>query len=165
MVRTITRSMTGQTDTPRPQRRGRRWRGERGQALIEFALAAPVLILLLLGLFEFGRGLNSYLTVITAARDAARLGAQIGASDTSQLKTLVDNEMSRLGTSNLPLSCSGPSICIKSCTTTNTPCTGSPLDKWMTVKVCYDHSMIVSVPLVGSGPIHMCSQTKIRIAI
>ena len=152
----------------RPTWFGRFKRSERGQALVEFALCAPVLVILLLGLFEFGRGLNSYLTVITAARDAARLGAQIGADsdDTARLKVLIDDEMSRLGASNLPLSCSGVSICIKSCTTTNTPCTGTPIaDKWMTVKVCYDHAMVVSVPLVGSGPIRMCSMTKIRIAV
>ena len=157
--------MTGYNNTRRSSRAARSGRSERGQAMIEFALSAPVLLLLLLGLFEFGRGLNSYLTVITAARDSARLGAQIGADDTSRLKSIVDGEMARLsGGSSLPLSCSGPSICIKSCTTTDAPCSPTT-DKWMTVKVCYDHAMVVSVPLVGDGPIHMCSQTKIRIAI
>lgn len=158
--------MAGQMQIKKPAWFGRFKRSERGQALIEFALCAPVLVILLLGLFEFGRGLNSYLTVITAARDAARLGAQIGAGDTARLKTLVDGEMSRLGPSNIPLSCTGVSICIKSCTTTNTPCTGTPIaDKWMTVKVCYDHTLVVSVPLVGDGPFRLCSETRIRIAV
>lgn len=35
-------------------------RDERGQALVEFALVAPVLLLLVLGILDFGRALNYY---------------------------------------------------------------------------------------------------------
>jgi Flp pilus assembly protein TadG len=144
-------------------RRSRRRRRERGQALLEFALSAPILVVLLLGLVEFGHGLNAYLTVINAARDAARLSAQIGASDTTRLKNLVDGEMSRLPNAPVPLGCSGAGICVTSCTTTSGPC--NPVnDKWVNVRVCYSHDLIVGVPWIFSGPLEMCSQTRIRIA-
>lgn len=54
--------------------------GERGQALVELALALPVLLVLLLGILEFGMLLNVYLTVEHGAREGARLGAT-GAED------------------------------------------------------------------------------------
>ncbi|MFI5259188.1 MAG: TadE/TadG family type IV pilus assembly protein [Candidatus Limnocylindrales bacterium] len=52
----------------RPATRG----PERGQSLVEFALVFPVFILLLAGIFDFGFGLYSQMTVINAAREAAR---------------------------------------------------------------------------------------------
>jgi Flp pilus assembly protein TadG len=47
----------------------------RGQALVEFALVVPVFILLVAGMIDFGMGLYSYMSIINAARDGARLGA------------------------------------------------------------------------------------------
>lgn len=55
-------------------------REERGQALVELALALPFLVLLLLGILEGGLLLNAYLAVEHAAREAARAGA-VGAGD------------------------------------------------------------------------------------
>ncbi|MGB7539760.1 MAG: TadE/TadG family type IV pilus assembly protein [Anaerolineales bacterium] len=50
------------------------WRGRRahGQSIVEFALMAPILLILLSGLFEFGFIFNSYLAVLDGARNAAR---------------------------------------------------------------------------------------------
>ncbi len=45
---------------------------ERGANALEFALLAPVLILFLLGIIEFGRGYNAKITVTHAAREAVR---------------------------------------------------------------------------------------------
>lgn len=50
-------------------------RGERGQALVEFALVTPLLLILLLGMVEFGRAWNTYQTVTDAAREGARVAA------------------------------------------------------------------------------------------
>lgn len=44
----------------------------RGQALVEFALVAPILILVLLVVLDFGRGLFYYTEMATGAREAAR---------------------------------------------------------------------------------------------
>ena len=48
-------------------------RGPRGQTMVEFALALPLLILLLVGVFDFGRAIFAYNTINNAAREAARL--------------------------------------------------------------------------------------------
>lgn len=53
-------------------RRARRGRGERGAALIEFALLAPVLIALLLGIIDFGVGFNDWISLRQGAREGAR---------------------------------------------------------------------------------------------
>jgi Flp pilus assembly protein TadG len=49
-------------------------RGERrGQTMVEFALALPLFILLLVGIFDFGRAIYASNTVSNAAREGARL--------------------------------------------------------------------------------------------
>lgn len=60
----------------------------RAQSLVEFAIALPVLILLLLGMVEFGFMLNTYLSLQDAARAAARRYSTINpfnADDTDNL--------------------------------------------------------------------------------
>lgn len=52
-----------------------RLRSRKGQALVEFALAAPVLCLLLFATFEFGRHYYARFTVRHAIAEAARFGA------------------------------------------------------------------------------------------
>ena len=52
----------------------------RGQALVEVALVLPLILMILLGIMEFGRAFNAYLTLQHAAREGARLGVT-GAGD------------------------------------------------------------------------------------
>jgi len=47
----------------------------RGQALVEFALVLPLLLMLLLGVADFGRVFSTSITLEAAARDAAEVGA------------------------------------------------------------------------------------------
>ena len=47
-------------------------RSQRSQALIEFALVSPVLLLLLFGIVDIGRAVFYYDTVNHAAREGAR---------------------------------------------------------------------------------------------
>ena len=47
-------------------------KSEEGQAAVEFAQLAPVVIVLLLAVIQFGVTFNNYLTVTDAARAAAR---------------------------------------------------------------------------------------------
>jgi hypothetical protein len=54
-------------------------RKSKAQALVEFAIVLPVLMLLLYGLLEVGRILFLYSTVVTASRQAARYGSASGA--------------------------------------------------------------------------------------
>ncbi len=50
-------------------------RGERGQSMVEMALAFPILLLILAGTLEVGKYFNDYLTVLDATREAARYAA------------------------------------------------------------------------------------------
>lgn len=48
----------------------------RGQSLVEMAIALPVLVIMLLGVFEVGRALRTYMIVANASREAARFAAK-----------------------------------------------------------------------------------------
>jgi len=48
--------------------------GERGQAVIELALTLPLLLLVVLGIFDFGFMFQRYEVVTNAAREGARVG-------------------------------------------------------------------------------------------
>jgi Flp pilus assembly protein TadG len=48
------------------------YKRRRGQALVEFALIVPMLLLLVMGVVEFGRAWNVYQTLTDAAREGAR---------------------------------------------------------------------------------------------
>ncbi len=50
----------------------------RAQAMVEFAIALPVLLLLLYGIIETGRFVFMYSTVVNASRQAVRYGATTG---------------------------------------------------------------------------------------
>jgi Flp pilus assembly protein TadG len=50
----------------------RRLRGEDGQTAVEFALMAPILIALLLGIIQVGLAFHNYVTLTDAARAGAR---------------------------------------------------------------------------------------------
>lgn len=48
--------------------------GEAGQALVEVAVALPILLALLVGIFEFARAYNVQQVITNAAREGARQG-------------------------------------------------------------------------------------------
>ena len=50
----------------------------RAQAMVEFAIALPVLLVLLVGIMEVGRMIFIYSAVINASREAARYGSAVG---------------------------------------------------------------------------------------
>jgi hypothetical protein len=54
--------------------RGRKRRERHGQTLVEFALILPIFILLLVGIFDFGRAIYAYNTISNASREAVRVG-------------------------------------------------------------------------------------------
>lgn len=58
--------------------RGRRLSGDRGVAIVEMAIVAPFLALLIAGIFEFGTLWRDDLTVETSTRAAARVVSNLG---------------------------------------------------------------------------------------
>src|SRR5262245_58004059 len=53
----------------------------RGQAIVEFAIALPVLLMTLIGIFEIGRMMIIYASITNASREAVRFGSAIGFAD------------------------------------------------------------------------------------
>ena len=73
----------------------------RGQALVEFALALPLLLLLLMAIFEFGNIFHSYLLITTASREGARMGV-VGQSD-NEIIQRVEEICSTLDTNKMTI--------------------------------------------------------------
>lgn len=55
---------------------GFRPKSQRSQAMPEFALVAPILFLIIFGIFDFGKGIYDYVTLQTATNEAARVLVQ-----------------------------------------------------------------------------------------
>jgi len=82
-----------------------------GAAAVEFALLAPVLLLLLVGIVEFGRVYNAQVTVTAAAREGAREMAV-----RNDLTAAIDRVMAAAPALNPPLSADqvsiDPAVCL-----------------------------------------------------
>lgn len=73
-------------------------RDERGQALVEFALVVPLLLMLVIGVFEFGRAYNVYQVITDAAREGARTAVVANPSMTyDSVVTTIRNALGRAG--------------------------------------------------------------------
>lgn len=124
-------------------------KNQRGQALVEFAIILPILLMLVMGILQFGMMLNSYLSIENASREGARAGV-IGSSD-------VEIE-------NLIIAAS-PSLDSNDLTVTVTPNEASRKSgDTLTVKVTYNYKLIV--PIISSlfnNLIVLNGQTSMRV--
>ena len=59
----------------------KRMRSERGAALVEAAMIMPMIMLLSVGIFEFGRAYQTWEVLTNAAREGARIAVLDGTSD------------------------------------------------------------------------------------
>lgn len=103
---------------------------QKGQALVEFAIVLPILLLLVMGILQFGMMLNSYLTIENAAREGARTGI-IGSSD-SEIQNLIISTSPNLDPAKLKV------------TITPSGAARKPGDT-LTVKVTYNYELIVPI--------------------
>jgi Flp pilus assembly protein TadG len=62
---------------------------EAGQSLVEFALVLPLLLLLLLGIIQFGAAFNALIVLNAAAQEGARVMAIEGAGAEAKAKIAV----------------------------------------------------------------------------
>lgn len=108
------------------------YKKERGQALVEFAIVLPVLLLIVTGIIEFGLILNSYLSIQHATREGARSGS-VGDTDT-QIQNIVLSNLSHLDITKLTLTVV-PAYSLRS------------RGESITVNVTYDYQTII--PLIG----------------
>jgi len=102
-------------------RRRRPLTGRNGQSLVEFAIVLPVIVLVVLGLFDLGRGVFAYNTLAQAARQANRLA-------------MVDQNVDRVTTAaiasapSLGLTSGGVDVCFKVADTTQRDCSSPTTD-------------------------------------
>ncbi len=105
----------GQSEAPGRRRRAL---GTRGAALVELAIALPVLFALLLGITTAGLSYSRKISVDAAARDAARYGATLPVSNYSGLAgsagwlAAVAAQAQQSGVNDLATSVPGLSICV-----------------------------------------------------
>lgn len=57
-----------------------------GQAMVEFAVALPVLLMILFGIIEVSRLVLTYALVMNASRDAVRYASSIGLNDSGSTR-------------------------------------------------------------------------------
>lgn len=71
-------------------------RSEDGQALVEFALVIPVLLLLILGLVEFSRAWNAQQVITDAARESLRRSVVADSDFTyEEMRQVIDDALVR----------------------------------------------------------------------
>ena len=130
-----------------------------GQSLIELAVAAPLLFLMLLGMVEFGRMTYAAIEVSNAARAAAQYGAANGGalSDSSGMLNAAQTDAlnmpsspSMAWVSGYPTSncyCANAKSTSVSCTSISaTTCVGSHLEGTLTVKMQVSYSPLIHWP-------------------
>lgn len=83
----------------------KRMRSEKGAALLEAAITVPIILLISVGIFEFGRAYQTQQVLVNAAREGARLAVIEGTTDKNirdrvkeyvtggGLKTLADGDI------------------------------------------------------------------------
>jgi Flp pilus assembly protein TadG len=70
----------------------KRMRNEKGAALLEAAITVPIILLISVGIFEFGRAYQTWQVLTNAAREGARM-AVITTSTDAAITTRVRNYM------------------------------------------------------------------------
>ena len=133
------------TDSEQPAEKRRR---TRGQAMVEFTLILPCLMLLILGIYQFGQTYADYIQVTNAARDGGRK-ALVSRGDTNGVAdtiTAAKNATWWLDTSKMGV-------------------TVTPAQPWtqgqnVTVTVTYPYSISLLGFVVASGTLK--SATSVR---
>ena len=69
-----------------------RLRNQRGAALLETAITMPIILLVSVGIFEFGRAYQTWQVLTNAAREGARQAVLIDKTD-ADVRTTVQNYM------------------------------------------------------------------------
>lgn len=120
-------------------------RHRRGQALVEFALTLPVLLLFLFGIIELCLAVMTYNAVRYAAQEGARYAVMLSAMANPDDPNPLWKQDCNVGKD---VSQSPP---------------GTPYREWVGTTVCPVTPSIVSIVL-GSTPVLRAGQTKVRIA-
>jgi Flp pilus assembly protein TadG len=133
-------------------------RGERGQAIVELALTLPLLMLVVLGVFDFGLMFERFEVVTNAAREGARIAVLPDYVDPHQAELRAESYLNSGGIAGASVyancatgALSAGRICVTAEEELMTiPATGLALEKTvkvMKVTVTYDHQHIFVGPI------------------
>jgi len=126
----------------------KKMKNKKGQSIVELALLLPVILMLLLGIVEFGRVYGAYMVITNASRQGARVGA-VGGDDVA-IGDAVKDSANTLD--------QGALLWIP------TRSGEGGVGETITVTVTYDIQLYA--PFIGSftgNPIHMEAATSMRI--
>lgn len=158
------RRIRGQTD--RRDRRPLRRRGERGANMVEFAFVAPVFLLIIFGVIDFGRAITDYTVIASSAREGARIGiiqaaAPASATDPHSYATIqkrvLDSSANRLTVADIKI-CSTPSGGTATCTPAGVNCSVTDCSSYDTrgsgsccaaITVSTTYKFTAVTPLIG----------------
>lgn len=137
--------------TTRPGRAPRR--DERGAAMVEMALALPVLLLLLFGIISYGILLSYKQQLTQVAAEAARLGAVAGSGPAAELAA--ESSFTSNGDRVLDRVCDAGDANDDglSCSAVVQPCAGTAGGSCLVVEVRFDnvsHPLVPPLPFVSS---------------
>ena len=125
------------------RRRGRLvfWRKTEGAQLVEFAFAMPILVVLLIGIIDFGGAFNLKQKLNNAAREGARIASTLNCNDCTQptppgplttqsIRNVVENylisaNVPLCGTQGTTPAAPGPTPLSYTFTYSSSPCSGS----------------------------------------
>jgi Flp pilus assembly protein TadG len=119
-----------------------RWLSEDGAQLIEFALVLPMLLLVVLGIAEFGFIFQRYEVLTNAAREGARIAVLPGYS-TADVQARV---AAYVTAGRVPTTGTNPTVAVTNVAIPTTP--GGPVLSGRRVTVTYTHSYMF---LTGIG--------------
>jgi Flp pilus assembly protein TadG len=137
----------------------RRSGSSRGQALTEFALVIPIVVLIFLGLFDLGRGVYAYTTISNAAREGARVlivdQTQAGGLYAAQIEAAGSATALGITPASVTVAFRSPDL--------STACNARAIGCVAVVTVPYSYTAIT--PIIGQlvGPISMSSTVRIPI--
>lgn len=123
-------------------------KNNRGQSLVETALVLPIILLMLLGILEFGRILSAWMIITHGSREGARL-ASLGGTNT-QITARVKAVSNTLN--------------LGSMTVTISPSSNRSTGAMVTVRVNYSVDLLT--PFIGAiigDPLPMNAKTTMRV--
>ena len=130
----------------------KRRRGERGAALVEFALAVPLLLVVIAGIVDFGFAFQRYEVITNAAREGARMATLPGYTDTavdSYVRQYVQNGLSLSDSAMSTVMPTGSVTVSYADLTVPGAVSGTMTVSTATVNVTYQHSWLLLRPMLS----------------
>ncbi len=139
--------------SPRHKRRGLFWKSSRGQSMAEFAIAVPVLALLLVASADFARVFYFSIAVNNAARAGAQYGSQTlaTAADINGMKSAATQDAPDLPSiaATAQLCTCGTGSSVTACATSY--CTNNPRGNFVEVDTSMTFNTTISYPGIPSS--------------